>query len=114
MRSTLDLLFRHALRVGKRARTETAIGRGTASISHAAVEMVSDRLGSLAGRRVLVVGAGEMGAGVTTALHRGGAGTIVVCNRTPERGRPCSPNGSAAPRSASTSCPTRWPRATSC
>jgi glutamyl-tRNA reductase len=86
VRSTLDLLFRHALRVGKRARTETAIGRGTASISHAAVEMVSDRLGSLAGRRVLVVGAGDMGVGVTTALHRGGAGEIVVCNRTPERG----------------------------
>jgi glutamyl-tRNA reductase len=85
-RSTLDLLFRHALRVGKRARTETAIGRGTASISHAAVEMVSDRLGSLAHRRMLVVGAGEMGLGVTTALHRAGAEEIVVCNRTPERG----------------------------
>jgi glutamyl-tRNA reductase len=87
VRSTLDLLFRHALRVGKRARTETAIGRGTASISHAAVEMVSDRLGSLARRRVLVVGAGEMGSGVTTALHRAGAEEIVICNRTPERGR---------------------------
>ncbi len=86
IRSTLDLLFRHALRAGKRARTETAIGRGTASISHAAVEMVSDRLGSLAGRTVLVVGAGEMGAGVASALHRGGAGQIVVCNRTRERG----------------------------
>ena len=47
VRSTLDLLFRHALRVGKRARTETAIGRGTSSISHAAVEMVTDRLGAL-------------------------------------------------------------------
>jgi glutamyl-tRNA reductase len=86
IRSTLDLLFRQALRVGKRARTETAIGRGTASNSHAAVEMVSDRLGSLAGRTVLVVGAGEMGAGVASALHRGGAGQIVVCNRTRERG----------------------------
>jgi glutamyl-tRNA reductase len=86
VRSTLDLLFRHALRAGKRARTETAIGRGTASISHAAVEMVSDRLGSLASRRVLVVGAGEMGSGVTSALHRAGAADIIVCNRTPERG----------------------------
>jgi glutamyl-tRNA reductase len=86
VRSTLDLLFRHALRAGKRARSETAIGRGTASISHAAVEMVSDRLGSLARRRVLVVGAGEMGSGVTSALHRAGAEDIVVCNRTPERG----------------------------
>jgi glutamyl-tRNA reductase len=86
VRSTLDLLFRHALRVGKRARSETAIGRGTTSISHAAVELATDRLGSLAGRNVLVVGAGEMGVGVATALHRAGAGSIVVCNRTPERG----------------------------
>jgi glutamyl-tRNA reductase len=86
VRSTLDLLFRQALRVGKRARAETAIGRGTASISHAAVEMVADRLGSLHGRRVLVVGAGEMGVGVATALARAGAGSIVVCNRTVVRG----------------------------
>ena len=86
VRSTLDLLFRHALRVGKRARTETAIGRGTASISHAAVEMVTDRLGSLVGRDVLVVGAGDMGAGVATALHRAGAAGITVCNRSPQRG----------------------------
>ena len=86
VRSTLDLLFRHALRVGKRARTETAIGRGTSSVSHAAVEMVTDRLGELHGRHVVVVGAGEMGVGVATALHKAGAGTITVCNRTPERG----------------------------
>ena len=86
VRSTLDLLFRHALRVGKRARTETAIGRGTSSISHAAVEMVTDRLGALAGRHVVVVGAGEMGVGVTTALYKAGAGAITICNRSPERG----------------------------
>jgi len=86
VRSTLDLLFRHALRVGKRARSETAIGRGTSSISHAAVELATDRLGDLDGRHVLVVGAGEMGVGVATALHKAGAGSITVCNRTPERG----------------------------
>jgi glutamyl-tRNA reductase len=86
VRSTLDLLFRHALSVGKRARAETAIGRGTSSISHAAVELATDRLGALSGRHVLVVGAGEMGVGVATALHKAGAGSITVCNRTPERG----------------------------
>ena len=82
-RTTLDLLFRHALRTGKRARSETAIGRGTASISHAAVELAADRLGSLAGRRVLVVGAGDMGAGVATSLRKAGATDITVANRTP-------------------------------
>ena len=86
VRSTLDLLFRQALRVGKRVRHETAIGQGTASISHAAVEMVNDRLGSLSGKQVLVVGAGDMGVGVATSLHRAGAGSIVVCNRTASRG----------------------------
>ena len=85
-RTTLNLLFRHALNVGKRARTETAIGRGTASISHAAVEMAADRLGTLAGRRVVVVGAGTMGEGITVALHRAGAAEITVANRTVERG----------------------------
>ena len=85
-RTTLNLLFRHALSVGKRARTETAIGRGTASVSHAAVEMAADRIGTLEGRRVVVVGAGTMGEGITVALHRAGAAEITVANRTVERG----------------------------
>ena len=86
-RSTLNLLFRSAIGTGKRARTETAIGRGTASISHAAVEMATDTLGSLDGKRVLVVGAGSMGEGVAVALHRAGGAGILVANRTPERGQ---------------------------
>ncbi|HEY7628507.1 MAG TPA: glutamyl-tRNA reductase [Ilumatobacteraceae bacterium] len=84
-RATLNLLFRHAIETGKRARTETSIGRGTASISHAAVEMATERLGSLAGCRVLVVGAGEMGEGVAAALVNAGANNIGVINRTLER-----------------------------
>ena len=82
--ATMNLLFRHALETGKRARTETAISRSTASVSSAAVEMATDRIGSLAGRRVLVVGAGEMGEGVAVALVGAGA-EIVVTNRTHER-----------------------------
>lgn len=85
-RSTLNLLFRHALEVGKRARTDTAIARGTASISHAAVEMARDRLGSLNGRSVVVVGAGSMGEGIAVALSAAGDVDVTVVNRTPERG----------------------------
>jgi glutamyl-tRNA reductase len=85
-RNTLNLLFRHAITAGKRARTETSIGRGTASMSHAAVEMVVERLGSLQGTRVLVVGAGAMGDGIAVALHHAGAGDITVANRTAQRG----------------------------
>jgi glutamyl-tRNA reductase len=84
-KSTLNLLFRHAIETGKRARTETAISRSTASVSSAAVEMATDRLGTLAGKRVLVVGAGEMGEGVAVALVRAGATDITVTNRTHER-----------------------------
>src|SRR6476646_5786822 len=67
-RSTLNLLFRSAIEAGKRARTETGIGRGTASVSHAAVEMITDVVGDLHGKRVLVIGAGAMGEGVVIAL----------------------------------------------
>ncbi|MEY2552616.1 MAG: glutamyl-tRNA reductase, partial [Ilumatobacteraceae bacterium] len=84
-KATLNLLFRHAIETGKRARTETSIGRGTASVSHAAVEMATERLGSLTGRRVLVVGAGEMGEGVALALVNAGATDIGVTNRTTAR-----------------------------
>ncbi len=84
-RSSLNLLFRHALEVGKRARTETGISRSTASVSHAAVEMATEILGSLDRSRVLVVGAGAMGEGVAVALSRAGAGVMVV-NRTHDKG----------------------------
>ena len=85
-RSTLNLLFRSAVETGKRARSETGIGRGTASISHAAVEMMSDVVGDVSGKRVLVVGAGSMGEGVAVALHRAGGADILVANRSAERG----------------------------
>ncbi len=85
-RAGLNLLFRSAVSAGKRARRETAIGQGTASVSHAAVEMVTDLVGDLRERRVLVVGAGSMGEGVAVALHRAGGAEIVVANRTVDRG----------------------------
>ena len=79
-------LFRHALEVGKRARTETGIGRGTTSVSQAAVEMAAQRLGTLEGRRILVLGAGEMGEGMAVALAGApNVGEVTVVNRTPDK-----------------------------
>lgn len=76
-------LFRHSLEVGKRARTETAIGRGTTSVSQAAVEMAAQRLGTLDGRRILVLGAGDMGEGMAVALAGApNVGQLTVANRT--------------------------------
>jgi glutamyl-tRNA reductase len=80
---TLARLFRHAIEVGKRARSETAISRGTTSLSQAAVSMAAGRLGDLHGRTILVVGAGEMGEGIARALASvPGIGEILVSNRT--------------------------------
>lgn len=83
----LNLLFRHSLETGKRARTDTDIARGTASVSHAAVEMAAERLGDLAGKRVLVMGAGEMAEGMATALQRAGVTDVFVANRTWRKAR---------------------------
>ena len=82
----LGALFRHAVETGKRVRSETAIARGITSLSHGAVALAADRRpGGLAGSRVLVVGAGEMGEGVAQALAGRGVDHLVVANRTAER-----------------------------
>jgi glutamyl-tRNA reductase len=83
--SMLNLLLRHALEAGKRARTETGIARNIASVSQAAVAMAADRLGGLASKRVLVLGAGEMGEGMAVALAGAGVGDVLVANRTQSR-----------------------------
>ena len=82
---TLNMLFRSALEAGKRARTQTAIGQKVTSVSAAAVAMAAERLGDLAGRSVLVVGAGEMGEGLVRSLMAAGASPVQVANRTWER-----------------------------
>jgi glutamyl-tRNA reductase len=80
--ATLNLLFRHALEIGKRVRTDTGIARGITSVSQAAVALAQQELGSLDGSRVLVVGAGEMGEGMAVALAAGGVGEVLVANRS--------------------------------
>jgi len=65
----LSALFQHALQTGKRVRTETGIARGTTSFAHAAVTVArGEEGGGLRDKRVVVVGAGEMGLGVSRAL----------------------------------------------
>jgi glutamyl-tRNA reductase len=82
----LGALFRHAVETGKRVRSETAIARGITSLSHGAVALAAARRdGGLAGARVLVVGAGEMGEGVAQALAGHAPASLVVANRSPER-----------------------------
>jgi len=83
----LGAAFRQALRVGKRARTETAIGRNPVSVSSAAVDLARRAFtaGDLSGKRVAIVGAGKMGRLAAQALAAAGARDVVVVNRTEER-----------------------------
>jgi glutamyl-tRNA reductase len=78
----LDRVFRQALVVGKRARTETAIGRQALSIASAAVALAEQTMFSLRGRSVLVLGAGEVAQGIGRSLLSAGVGEVVVANRT--------------------------------
>jgi glutamyl-tRNA reductase len=82
---TLNLLLRHALEAGKRARSETGIARNIASVSQAAVAMADGHVGGITGTTVLVLGAGDMGEGMAVALAGAGAARVLVANRTPGR-----------------------------
>ncbi|HET9078808.1 MAG TPA: glutamyl-tRNA reductase [Acidimicrobiales bacterium] len=79
----LSILFRHSQEVGKRVRSETAIARGTTSLSQAAVALARAQLGTLEGRTTLVMGAGEMGEAMAQALAGSlEPGRLLVANRT--------------------------------
>jgi glutamyl-tRNA reductase len=86
----LSAVFQHALQTGKRVRTETGIGRGTTSFAYAAVTVArGDDGDGLRDKRVIVVGAGEMGLGVSRALcdipPDAAPRRIVVVNRSLSR-----------------------------
>lgn len=78
----LSRLFQHALAAGKRVRSETAIGESATSLSYVAVELARKVFGSLTGRTVLLVGAGQMSELALKTLVSHGAATVLVANRT--------------------------------
>jgi glutamyl-tRNA reductase len=81
----LNRLFHRAFFVAKRIRSETGIGGHAVSISYAAIEMGRKIFGSLEGKKVLLIGAGEMAELAVAHLIRNRAGDILVANRTFER-----------------------------
>jgi len=83
--TALNELTQHALRVGKRARTETAIDRAGASLVGVGLSLAEQAIGQLPGKQALVVGAGSMSSLATATLARAGVTGIVVANRTLER-----------------------------
>ncbi len=81
----LNVLFQQALRVGKRSHAETDIDRVAPSLVSTALHRASEHVGELAGRDVLIVGAGSMARLTASLLARAGAASITVANRSPER-----------------------------
>jgi len=80
--AVLNRLFHKAFEAGKRVRTETAISKGVSSVSYAAVELVSERLGGLGSRPVLLIGAGKTGRLFLQSLIERGSKSIYIVNRT--------------------------------
>jgi len=81
----LEIIIRGALRAAKRIRHETGLGRRPVSVSHAAVAAAQDVLGSLAGRSVLVLGAGEMSEVTLRLLRNQRIGQVYLASRTFQR-----------------------------
>ncbi|MBU2552136.1 MAG: glutamyl-tRNA reductase [Proteobacteria bacterium] len=81
----LNKLMHKSFSTAKRVRTETGVASHAVSISFAAVELARKIFGDLAGRKVLLVGAGEMAELAAEHLRAQGASDIIVANRTLER-----------------------------
>jgi glutamyl-tRNA reductase len=79
----LASLRNRSLHVAKRVRSETEIGRHATSVSHVAVELARRMFGTLAGRRVLLVGAGKMCRLGAQRLAKEGA-LLTVLSRSEE------------------------------
>ncbi len=78
----LNRLMHRAFRTAKRVRTETGIAANPVSVSFAAVELAKKIFGTLTGKKILIIGAGEMAELTCTHLIGNGAEEITVANRT--------------------------------
>ena len=81
----LNRMFQSALLAAGRAREETGIGRGAASVSSAAVQLAKKIFGSLNGRRAMILGAGDVAEIALECLQNEGVKVAIVANRTFER-----------------------------
>ncbi len=93
----LDRVFRQALQLGKRVRTETAIGESPASVPAAAAALAAQVFGDLSGRKVLLVGAGRIGELAAGNLAARGASIAFVANRSAEGAAELAARFGAAP-----------------
>jgi glutamyl-tRNA reductase len=81
----LNKILHHAFRAAKRVRTETGIAHNAVSVSFAAIELAKKIFGTLQGKTVLLIGAGEMSELAARHLFDRGVGRLYIANRTYER-----------------------------
>jgi len=81
----MNKLLHAALRTGKRVRSETDLGRGSASVAQAAVDLAGQVFTDLADKTVLLIGAGQTAETAARRLIAPGVGRMIVANRTLER-----------------------------
>ena len=93
----LDRVFRQALHAGKKVRAETAIAESPSSVSAAAAALAQQVFGDLEDRRVMLVGAGEVGALAARSLASRGASIVWVASRTRERAEELAAKHGAEP-----------------
>jgi glutamyl-tRNA reductase len=93
----LDRLFRGALEAGKRVRSTTRIGEGRASVGSVAAQLLEQRLGTLEGKNILILGAGSMGSLVATTLQEHGISSVRVANRDGARAARVAEQAGALP-----------------
>ena len=82
---SLHELFRQAIHVGKRVQAETDVSRTGRSLVDLGLAAAASALDGLAGRTVVVVGAGTMSSLAAHALRRAGVGTLLIANRSADR-----------------------------
>jgi glutamyl-tRNA reductase len=81
----LNRLFQKSFQVAKQVRSSTAITRGGVSVGSVAVDLAEQIFGDLAGRKIMIIGAGETSAKTAKAFRSHGAEQIFVSNRSFER-----------------------------
>jgi glutamyl-tRNA reductase len=92
----LNRMFQSALQAASRAREETGIGRGAASVSSAAVQLAKKIFGGLGGRRAMILGAGDVAEIALECLMNEGVRVAIVANRTHERAQTLAERHGAA------------------
>jgi len=93
----LHTLFERSFFLARQVRAEGGLGRAKTSLSSAAVALAK-KVFELKGRKILVMGAGVMAAGIVRALHEAGAGEVFAAARTNERAEEFARASGATPR----------------